>query len=146
MVFANNAIKKTFPDTRVNLFIYKAGTLIIILLWAILTSTNFLPVSSSWQINLHPPLRDLFTPFVIGVFADGIGFLAWLKILELGDSIKAAIVSAVIAVVQVFLAVLIFREDASWINAGLAPALVIIPIAWAGFADAKSQRKLNTRS
>jgi drug/metabolite transporter (DMT)-like permease len=139
--FANNAIKKTWPNARVNLFIYKVGTLIIISLWAILTNTKFFPASSSWQINLHPPLRDLFTPFVIGAFADGIGFLAWLKLLELGDSVEATIVSAVVAVAQVILSVLIFKEDASLINAGLAPALVIIPITWMSIVDARAKNK-----
>jgi len=139
--FANNAIKKTWPNARVNLFIYKVGTLIIISLWAILTNTKFFPASSSWQINLHPPLRDLFTPFVIGAFADGIGFLAWLKLLELGDSVEATIVSAVVAVAQVILSVLIFKEDASLINAGLAPALVIIPITWMSIVDAKAKKQ-----
>jgi len=139
--FGNNAVKKKFSNARVNLFIFKASTLLVISIWAILSNTLFLSGSSFWQIDFNIPLRDLFTPFILGAFADGIGFLAWLKLLELGDSVKATIVSAIVAVAQVFLAVLIFREDASWVNAGLAPLLVIGPTVWAGIMDAKSKKR-----
>lgn len=143
---AVNATKKIYSDMRVNLFIFKAGTLSIIFVWAMLTATNLFHVSSSWRINLHPPLSDLFTPFFIGAFADGVGFLAWLKMLELGDSVKATIVSALVAVAQVFLSVLFFREDATWVNAILAPLLVIIPTAWVGLVGAKVKKANDTKS
>ena len=138
-MFANNGIKARFPDTRANLFIFKASTLIVIATWSILTYSGLITTEPAFDINLSPHLADLRVPFLLGVFADGIGFLAFLKVLELSDSVKTTIVNATVAVTQVFLAVLIFRESASFINAILAPSLVIIPTTIAGIMDTRTK-------
>lgn len=144
--FANNAIKRKYPDANANLLIFKASTLIVIGGWAIIANLGFVHVDKMFSINLSPDAAELYVPFVIGVFADGIGFLAYLKLLNLTDSVKTTLVNAIVAVVQVFLAIVIYRETATFINAVVAPALVIIPIAVAGYLDARSQSRHQPRS
>ncbi|MCX6031768.1 MAG: DMT family transporter [Chloroflexi bacterium] len=144
--FANNAIKRRFADQNVNLFVYKASTLAVIGVWALLAQTKLIAVGPQTSVNIAPHPSDLVAPFVIGVFADGIGFLAYLKMLSLSDSLKVTLVNSMVAVVQVFLAVLVFNESASFINAVLAPSLVIIPTAIAGVLDVRSVSRPGNRS
>jgi len=143
-MFANNAIKRQIPDVMVNLFIFKASTLAVIGAWAILTQRGPIAVAPLFRVNIAPDLADLFAPFCIGAFADGVGFLSFLKLLELSDSVRVTIVSSMVAIAQVFLAVLLFQESASPINAILAPSLVIIPAAIAGILDTKTRKSVST--
>ncbi len=137
--FANNAIKKDFPSPNVNLFVFKVGTLLVIGLWALLTQLNW-PTSRPYlQVDLTPHVNELFIPFLLGALADGVGFFAFLKMLELGNSVKVTIITALVAVGQVFWAVLVAPETASFVNAILGPTLVIMPIAIAGYLDAKNK-------
>jgi drug/metabolite transporter (DMT)-like permease len=137
--FANNALKRSYPDENANLFIYKASTLVVISIWAVIAPT-VLKIDQPYAINLSPRLSDLFIPFLIGAFADGVGFLAFLKIIRLSDSVKVVIVLAFVAITQVFLAILFFKESASIFSAVFAPALVIIPTVIAGILDARTRK------
>lgn len=136
--FGNNAIKKKFADAQVNLFLYKLGTLVVLGIWALLTGTELISVDPSYKIGLNPPASDLLFPFMIGAFGDGIGFLAWLKLIEYGDSVKATIVNAIAVVTQVVLATIIYHETATVFNTVLVPLLVIIPTTLAIYLDSKS--------
>lgn len=142
-MFANNALKKRFTDVNANLFIYKASTLLVVAVWALVIQNKILPVGPQFAVDLRPHPADLMAPFLIGVFADGIGFLSYLKMLSLSDSVKATLVTSTVAIAQVFLAVAVYREAASVINAIVAPALVIIPIAIAGLSEARSVAAIN---
>lgn len=137
--FANNAAKKQYTDVGVNLFIFKVSTLLIISIWAILTGSGLLALTREWSINLSPPLGNLFVPFVIGALADGIGFFSFLKMLQISGSLSTTLVSAFIGVIQVLLSVLFYRETASFLNAVLAPALVIIPMIFVTIIDRKKK-------
>jgi len=137
--FANNGIKDRLPDERANLLFFKASTLMAIGFWAIATNVGPFRVEPAYRIDLMPNLADLRVPFLIGALADGVGFLAFLKLLSLTDSLKTVIVTSTVAIAQVFIAVIIFHESATFVNTVVAPVLVIVPIAIASIIDARAK-------
>ena len=137
--FANNGIKDRLPDERANLLFFKVSTTVAIVLWAIVTTIGPFQIGPAYRIDLMPNLADLRVPFLIGALADGVGFLAFLKLLSLTNSLKTVIVTSLVAIGQVFIAVIIFNESATFVNTLLAPALVIVPIMIANIIDIRAK-------
>lgn len=137
--FANNHVKTEYDDVRANLFVYKASTFVVILGWAILTQLPSVGVGPRLSVTLKPRWADLVFLFYLGAFADGIGFLAFLELLSAGGSARATIASTLVTVPQILLAICVLHEPASFVNAILAPALVIIPAIIAVLLDQKAR-------
>lgn len=123
----NRELADNKRDRLADLLIYKTSTLLAIFLWALLTHFDVILVGSLFKVNLTPSIDNLLFPALIGIFADGIGFYAILKLIDLAGSVKVGIAKGLATVVGVFLATILLRETLSiYILLGLVLTLIAL--------------------